>query len=416
MEFLSKMSTRFLEKGPWRGPQWWVSYVNFIEEVKSVLDLPKQLIFHDVTLRDGEQTPGVVFRKDEKLKIAQKLNEVGIQRIEAGLPIVSEEDKESVKEIAKLGLDSKIFALSRMLTKDVDLALGCDVDGVVIENSTSDIHLKYKFNWSREELMKRAVEAVSYAKEHGLYTNFMGVDITRTDLSFYIELVNTLIKETKLDSITITDSYCCLHPLAFAYFVKRVRKNISVPIEIHCHNELGLAVANTLIGVGEGAEAVHVTVNGLGEKTGNAALEEVALGARLLYGIDTGLKYEKFYELSKLVEKLSQSKLALNKPVVGDYVFARESGLVVWSLLKFPLSVQSYNPELVGNKTKILLGKKSGRTSVEYKLKQLRIDVSDERVMSKIVEEVKLRGSKKKGIITDEELLEIASHVMPKKL
>jgi methanogen homocitrate synthase len=173
-----------------------------------------------------------------------------------------------------------------------------------------------------------------------------------------------------------------------------------------------LAVANTLVGVGEGAEVAHVTVNGLGEKTGNAAFEEVAVGARLLYGVNTGLRYEKLYELSKLVETRSRFRLALNKPVVGDYAFARESGLVVWSLLKYPLSVQAYNPELVGNRTKILLGKKSGRTSVEFKLKQLNLDVPDDATKTKIVERVKRRGIAKKGTLTDTEFREIVAHVV----
>jgi methanogen homocitrate synthase len=406
------MSTNVVEKRAERGEEWWVSYLNFADEVTRELRPPKQLLFHDVTLRDGEQTPGVVFRKEEKIEIAQKLSEVGVQRIEAGFPVVSGEDADAVKAIARLGLESQIFAMARLLRKDVDLALDCDVSGVICEGSTSDIHLKYRFDWPREELVRRAVDAVSYAKEHGLYTSFMGVDVTRTDLRFFIELIQVLVAEAKLDSVTITDSYCALHPIAFAYFVRQVREHVSVPVELHCHNELGLAVANTLVGVGEGAEVVHVTVNGLGEKTGNAAFEEVAVGARLLYGVDTGLRYEKFYELSKLVETRSRFRLALNKPVVGDYAFARESGLVVWSLLKYPLSVQAYNPELVGNRTKILLGKGSGRTSVEFKLKQLNIEVPDDATKTKIVERVKRRGIAKKGTLTDTEFREIVAHVV----
>ncbi|MEM4382753.1 MAG: hypothetical protein QXH32_03140 [Candidatus Caldarchaeum sp.] len=399
------------EVGEWRTPLSWVSYFNFSKEVKKFLKPASKVVLHDVTLRDGEQTPGIVFRQNEKVEIASKLDEVGVHRIEAGFPAVSEEDKLAVKKIVSLGIRAKVFALARLKKDDIDLALDCDVDGVVCEGSTSDIHLKYRLNVSREEIIKRAVESVDYAKAHGLYASFMSVDSTRTDLKYLIRVIKTLTKNTKVDSIVITDSYCAQHPLAFMVFVKKIKKMCNVPLEVHCHNELGLAVANTLMGISQGAQVAHVSVNGLGEKTGNAALEETAVALKLLFGIETGIVYEKLYELSQLVQKLSGFKVSLNKPVVGDYAFARESGLVVYGLLKFPLSVQSYNPELVGNTTKIILGKKSGKESLKHKLKELGVALNDEKTLEKILIDVKKLSISKKGAVEDEELLDILRKV-----
>lgn len=396
--------------GPWRSEKWWVSNLNFIDDVRGSFRLPKQLTFHDVTLRDGEQTPGVVFRKDEKVRIAQKLDEIGVQRIEAGFPMVSQEDREAIKEVVKLGLNAKILAMVRTVKEDVDAALECGVWGVVCEGPTSQIHLKYRYGWSEEELMRRAVQSVSYAKERGLYVSFMGVDSTRTDPEFTIRLAKALTA-VGLDSITLTDSFCTVLPHAFAYLVNKVREAVNIPVEVHCHNEIGLATANSLAGIGAGAEVVHATVNGIGEKTGNASLEEVALAARLLYGMDSGLSYDRFCELSKLVEELSGFKSALNKPIVGDYAFARESGLTVWAWLKYPLSLQSYEPDLVGNKVKILLGKKSGRSSIRYKLEQLGISATEDQV-KEILEIVKLKGIDKKGLVSEDELREIANEII----
>jgi isopropylmalate/homocitrate/citramalate synthase len=406
VEALAEKQSQIEGPGPWRSEKWWVSNLNFRDDVRDSFQLPEQLIFHDVTLRDGEQTPGVVFRKDEKARIARKLDDIGVQRIEAGFPMVSEEDREAVKEIAGLGLSAKVLAMVRMSEKDIDAALECGVWGVVCEGPTSQIQLKYRYNWSREELLQRASQSVSYAKDRGLYVCFMGVDSTRTEPEFTIRLAKALA-DVGLDSFAITDSFCTVLPHVFAYLVKRVREALDVPVEVHCHNELGLATANSLAGIGAGAQVVHATVNGIGEKTGNAALEEIALAARLLYGMDSGLSYEKMYELSKLVEELSGFRIALNKPIVGDYAFARESGLAVWAWLRHSLGLQSYEPDLVGNRVKVLLGKKSGRASIRYQLEQLGISSTEDQV-KEMVRLVKSRGIEKKGLVSEDEFREIA--------
>lgn len=396
-----------MEEGPWkRENKSWVSHLNFLPEIRDSLELPAHVLFHDVTLRDGEQTPGVVFSKSDKVKIAQKLDEVGVPRIEAGFPIVSAEDSDAIKEITGLGLHARIFALARATKGDVDKAMDCDVGGVVIECSTSYVHRKYRFGWSKDDVINRVLETALYAKEHGLYVDFMSVDSTRTEIDFLVRLLEKLVREAHLDSATLTDSYCGTIPSAFAYLVKAVRRQVEIPIEVHTHNELGLAVANALAAVGAGAEVVHTTVNGIGEKTGNAAFEEIAMAIRLLYGIDLGLRYEKLTELSKMVAKLSRFKVALNKPIVGDYAFARESGLAISSWMRYHLNLQSFEPDLVGNEVKIIVGKKSGRDSVRYKLKEMDLVASDAQ-KAKILGEVKKKSVRKKGPLSDDEFKQI---------
>lgn len=395
------------EEGPWKkdGTSW-VSYLNFLPEIRGALELPSSVVFHDVTLRDGEQTAGVVFSKSDKVKIAQKLDEVGVQRIEAGFPVISAEESAAIKAVSGLGLKAKVFALSRAMKEDVDKAIDCDVSGIVIECSTSYVHRKYRFGWSKEDVVNRVLEATSYAKEHGLYVGFMSVDSTRTETDFLVDLLKKLVRESHLDSATLTDSYCGTIPPAYARLVRMVKKEIGIPIEVHTHNELGLAVANALAAIGAGAEVIHTTVNGIGEKTGNAAFEEVAMAIHLLYGMDLNLRYEKLTELSRLVEKLSGFRVALNKPVVGDYAFARESGLAVSSWMRHHLNLQSFEPELVGNRVKIILGKKSGRDSVKYKLKEMGLSANEGQEAT-ILAQVKTMSTEKKRPLSDAEFEQI---------
>lgn len=406
---------RSMEDGPWkRNGTSWVSYLNFLPEMRSSLELPRKVLFHDVTLRDGEQTPGVVFSKSDKVQIARKLDEVGVPRIEAGFPVVSAEDGAAIKAIAKLGLKAKVFALSRAMKEDVDKAIDCDVSGVVIECSTSYVHRKYRFGWSKDDITNRTIETASYAKKHGLYVDFMSVDSTRTEVDFLVGLLKKLVRESHLDSATLTDSYCGTTPAAYAHLVRMVKKEVKIPIEAHTHNELGLAVANALAAVGAGAEVIHSSVNGIGEKTGNASFEEVAMAIHLLYGLNLGIKYEKLKELSSMVERRSGFKIALNKPIVGDYAFARESGLAISSWMRYHLNLQSFEPELVGNRVRIVLGKKSGRDSVKYKLGEMGMTAGRD-LEAKILTEVKAQSARKKGPISDAEFKQIVRLVKQKK-
>lgn len=391
----------------WKTDKWWVSHLNFVNGVRSTLKLPEKVIFHDITLRDGEQQAGVEFSKEDKIEIAKLLDEAGVHRIEAGLPAVSREDKEAVKAIANEGLNAKVFCFSRCMKKDVDLALECDVEGVEMEIPSSEHMIEYAYKWPLEKALELSIEATSYAADHGLHVAFFTIDSTRADLDWWFRMINDVATKGHMDSLVLVDTFGVCSPEAVRYFTRKAREQINKPIEAHFHNDFGLATANTLAAVCEGAEIVHTTVNAIGERMGNADLVEVALSLEALYGIKLDLKYDKLYELSKFVEKVSGIKMPPHKAIVGDGAFKIESGLVVtfWSRAmeaNMPLIVYPYSPDLTGRKgVEIVLGKKSGRDSIVEKLKSLRLTLSEEKI-SKLLERVKEESVKRKSLISDE--------------
>ncbi|MEM2673712.1 MAG: pyruvate carboxyltransferase, partial [Candidatus Bathyarchaeia archaeon] len=254
---------------PWKTDKWFVSHYNFVEEIRKNLNFPEKVLIHDVTLRDGEQQANVIFRKQEKIKVARLLDEAGVQRIEAGMPAVSKEEMEAVKAIASDGLNAKIFAFTRCMKRDVDLALKCGVDGVVMEIPSSDHLLSYAYGWSEDKAIKLAVEATSYAHEHGLHVAFFTIDSTRAKFETCWSLINAVATEGHMDSLVVADTFGVCSPHAIHYFVRKLKERVKKPLEIHCHNDFGLAVANTISAVAAGAEIVHTTVNGIGERAGN---------------------------------------------------------------------------------------------------------------------------------------------------
>jgi len=399
-----------ISERPWIGEKWWVSPFNYVPEVTSSFRLPEKVIFHDVTLRDGEQTPGVVFRREEKVSIAKALDEIGIQRLEAGMPVISEEERQTFRDITKLGLQAEVFGFARLLKEDIDAVLTAEAAGVICEGPLGYPKLQ-QFGWSEERVFQQAVHAVDYAKSHGLKTLFFGVDSTRAEPSFLFKFLSRLEKETKVDGIVIADTYGCATPEAIKYIIGTLKSQVKLPVEIHCHNDFGLAVANSVAAVSAGAEVVHTSVNGIGERCGNASFEEVALTLRLLYGVNLPFRFEKFRELSKLVERYSQLRLPPNKPVVGDRAFTREAGIGVAGWIRYEIGSQAYMPDLVGNKSGVVLGKKSGRHSVEWKLNQMGLTASPEHI-EEILSRIKSLSEAKKGEVTDEEFLQIVNSVV----
>lgn len=388
----------------------WLSPYNFVDEVMQEIRLPEKVGMYDTTLRDGEQVPGLVFRKDEKIKIAQALDELGVQRIEAGMPVVSPEDKEVATELTKIGLQAEIWGFCRCIRKDIDACIESGIDSVVCEIATSDFKMK-AYRLTRDSVIERMVDAVTYAKEHGLKVAFFDVDMTRTALEFLEEMYITAVKEAHADEVVAVDTLGMATPEAFFYLTKKVREWVKVPIHVHCHDEFGLGTAISLAAVKAGAEWIHVTVNGIGEKSGNTDLAEVAMALLLLYNKDVGLKYEKLCKLSKFVQELSGIKMPPNKPIVGDSVFKRESGVTVLQLTRYPPAVEPYPPELVGGTREIVIGKKSGRHSIQWKLKELGISVTEQQIVA-ILEKVKEKSIQKKGPIYDEEFRMIVSDVI----
>jgi isopropylmalate/homocitrate/citramalate synthase len=395
--------------------KWWVSPYNFVPEVRNSLELPPKVEIHDATLRDGEQTPGVVFSIDDKIAIAQKLNEIGIERIEAGMPAVSPQDEQAIKEISKLGLSSKIYTFARAMKVDIDKALECGAQGVIIEVPIGYPKLKTQFGWTWKDVLAKSAPVINYAKENGLHAVFFPYDTTRARPDDLENLCKGIMAESEPDSIGIVDTMGCATPEAIKYMVRWVKRMTGLPIEIHTHNDFGMGVATEIAAVTAGAGCVHSCANGLGERTGNAALEELMISLDLLYGYETGYKFDKLPELAALVSRLSNVPIARNKPVLGDGNFTRESGIGIQYVMHDPLVMFGTHPAFTGRKGEVVLGKKSGKASITYKLDMLGLGEATDEQNAEILDLVKQAGIKKRDILTDDEFKMIAVPVLSRK-
>ena len=391
--------------------QYWVSPYNFHPDVTGALDLPEKVEIHDATLRDGEQTTGVVFSVEDKVAIAKKLDEIGIDRIEAGMPAVSPQDFEAIKQISALGLDSKIYTFARAMNADIDKAVECGAHGVIIEVPIGYPKLKYQFNWTWEKVLEKSADVINYAKDKGLNAVFFPYDTTRAREDDLTNLLNGIMKVSQPDSIGVVDTMGCATPEAIKYLVKMVNSLTGVPVEIHTHNDFGMAVATELAAVTVGANCVHSCVGGLGERTGNAPIEELILGLELLYGYESKYNLAKLPELGQLLADCSCIPYANNKPVFGSRNFTRESGIGVNLVLEEPLAMFGTHPALTGRSGDIVLGKMSGKASVAYKLAELGIEGIDEDQAAEILSRVKQKGIAKRGLITDQEFTDIVGEV-----
>jgi isopropylmalate/homocitrate/citramalate synthase len=398
-----------------RENQWWISPYNFVPEVLNTFQLPPRVSIHDATLRDGEQTPGVVFSIADKVAIAEKLAEIGVDRIEAGMPAVSEQDFQAIKEISRLGLKSKIYTFARAMNADIDKALECGCDGVIIEIPIGYPKLKYQFKWTWEDVLRKSVGVINYAKSRGLYAVYFPYDTTRAREEDLRNLLTRIMQEAPPDSIGVVDTMGCVLPEAMKYLVRLVKSLTKLPVEVHTHNDFGMAVATELAGVEAGAEVVHSCANGLGERTGNAALEELIVALHVLYGYDTHYNLGKLPELGELVSRVSQFSIALNKPILGDRNFTRESGIGVDLVVKEPLAMFGTHPALTGRRGEVVLGKKSGKASITYNLEQMGIADADDVAVSEMLRRVKDKGIEKRGLLTQAEFKDIVDDVLVAK-
>jgi len=360
------------------------------------LEFPKNITIYDTTLRDGEQTPGVCLRTPEKLKIAQKLDELKIHQIEAGFPIVSNEEKRSVKAIVNEDLNADIIVLSRTKKEDIDLALDCDVDGIITFMGTSDIHLQHKLKLSKDQALNVCMKSIEYAKDHGIFVAFSAEDATRTDLDF-LKRIYKKAENYGVDRIHIADTVGAINPYGMDFLVRELRSHLKVDIAMHCHNDFGLALSNSIAGLLAGGNAISTTVNGIGERAGNTSLEELIMALLMIYGVDLGFNIKVFYELSKLVEELTHMKIPDNKPIVGRNVFRHESGIHVDAVIEEPLTYEPFLPELIGHHRRIVLGKHSGCRAVKAKLQECGIEVTRDE-LCEIVEQVKMQREEGKYI------------------
>jgi isopropylmalate/homocitrate/citramalate synthase len=356
---------------------------------------------YDTTLRDGEQTVGVVLNPDDKLEIAHLLDDLGIDRIEAGFPRVSQDDWDAVRLISEAGLRAEIWGFSRALPADLEALVELGVRASVIESPISDLKLD-AIGVTREKMLDRITAAMRFAAEHGIHAAFFGVDSTRAEPEFYEQVYKAAV-EAGAKEVAVVDTLGIASPEAAADLVGRTVDWVGphVPVHFHGHNDFGLATASAVAAVQAGASWVHGTINGMGERAGNANLGEVALALRALYGVESNLRLEKVREVSERVRELSGYALEPWKPVTGETLFRRESGAVA-SQFHDPPSIEPYSSELVKAKRGIVLGKKSGLDSIRIKAEELGLDVPEER-RADVLARVKELGTQKRGVVGDDE-------------
>ncbi|WP_455284274.1 2-isopropylmalate synthase [[Eubacterium] cellulosolvens] len=363
----------------------------------------------DTTLRDGEQTPGVSLTPEEKLAIARQLARLGVDAIEAGFPISSEGEAEGVKLIAKEGLSTEVYALARASPQDIDAALRCDVSHVHVFIATSDLHLQHKLRLSREQALEKAMQAVSYAKQHGLVVEFSAEDATRSDLE-YLGRVFRSVCDAGVDRVNIPDTVGVTSPAMMRHIVDSVKQAVDRPISVHCHDDFGLAVANSLAGIEAGAIQAHVTVNGIGERAGNASLEELVMALHQLAGKRTRIDTTLLYETSRLVAKITGVFVQPNKAVVGENAFGHESGIHTHGVSAQASTYEPFDPALVGRKRWFQAGKHAGAHGIAAQLAELGLSPSP-RELDQIVSKVKDLADGGKTV-TDTDLFAIAENVI----
>ena len=400
---------------PWKTDDWFVSPWNYVDEVTKDFNPPKKVIIHDVTLRDGEQQAGVIYTKDDKVRIAEKLAEAGVQRIETGMPAVSPMDEAAIREIVKRNLGPEIFCFSRCIVDDVKRAADCGVRGVVIEIPVSAHMVGQAYRWPLEKAIDLSIKATACAKEQGLYTVFFTIDGTRADMDFLLNLVDRVATEGHMDAFTLVDTFGVLSPQAASYFTRKVKERVSKPIEVHFHSDFGMGVANTIMAVLSGAEVIHSTVGGIGERCGNAAMEETAMALLTMYGIDVGINFSKINELSKLVMDISGLEVPLNRPFVGKNAYTVESGIVTgWYRNAYndhPTTVFPVRPEFVGHAAPdIIMGKKSGVDNIMVWAQKLGLEIAEDKKME-ILNRIKRRSHDLKRVLTEKEFAEIVAEV-----
>lgn len=402
---------------PWKTEKWFTSPWNFADEVKDTFHFADKVKLHDVSLRDGEQQAGLIFTQDQKVAIAERLAELGIHRIEAGMPGVSAQDEGAIREIVKRNLGPEIFAFARCMKADVKRAMDCGVSGVVVEIPSSEHMVKYAYNWSMEKALELAIESTAYAHECGLYTVFFPIDGSRADIDWFLDLIQNVASNGHMDALALVDTLGGLGPSAIPYLVRRVRKKIDKPLEAHFHDDFGLGSANTILALAAGAQVAHTSVSGIGERSGNAAYEDVALTLLTMYGVDLGLKWEKMYETSLMMQRISGINVRQNQGIIGRDINKIESGIIAdWYLNAHkaaPLELSPYSYDLTGHPDwEIVIGKHSGNATVGIYLDRLNIECEDNELKGRIVQLIKKRAYEKSGLLSVEEFEAIARDVL----
>jgi 2-isopropylmalate synthase len=363
----------------------------------------------DTTLRDGEQSPGVSLTFDDKVEIAKKLSLLGVDSIEAGFPASSEGEEKVVKGIVHQKLDSEICALSRCNRNDIDAAIETGVPAVHVFIPTSPVQMKYAVNMTPEQVVSAAVDSIEYVKKHGLICEFSPMDATRTQPAF-LKKICQAAENAGIDRLNVPDTVGIMIPRTMYKLIEDLRKVVNVTISVHCHDDFGMAVANSLAAVEAGATQVHATINGLGERAGNASLEEVVMALHMIYKLKTRVNTRLLYSTSRMVATLTGLQVQANKAIVGENAFAHESGIHTRGVTVKPLTFEPIKPELVGRTRKLVAGKLAGTRGIKAELEEIGIHPTEEQ-LKEIVQRVKDLGDKGK-MVTDADLLALTSAVM----
>ena len=368
----------------------------------------------DTTLRDGEQTAGVVFTNGEKVAIAKMLDEIGVDQIEAGIPVMGGDEAEVVAEIASLGLNASVLGWNRASVADIKTSIDCGVDAVAISLATSDIHIKTKLQKDRQWVLDSIRESVAYAKSEGVYVSVNAEDGSRTELGFLVEYAKAA-KEEGADRIRFCDTIGVMEPFRMYAIVKHLIEETGLEVEVHTHNDFGMAVANALAGVHAGATWVNVTLGGLGERAGNAALEEVVMALKYLEGMDLKVDTKRFHEITDYVMRAAGRTIPAWKPIVGSNMFAHESGIHADGVIKNPKTYEVFSPDEVGLERQIVVGKHSGSRTIEMKLGEFGITICREDAVA-LLPAVRAKSVLLNRSLFDKELVALYHDYMNKKV
>ncbi|WP_312906599.1 hypothetical protein [Tissierella praeacuta] len=406
-----------MEGTPYFNEKKWVSPMNFLSEVMPNTT-SKNVYIHDVTLRDGEQTCGLNWTEQERVDIAVALDKLGVKSIEVGMPIISEDIVSAIRKLVDMNLDAEIIAFCRARKDDIDYAIKAGVSKIIVEHAVNPYTNYFAYKVETDELLERVIDSIEYAQSKGLKVTFMGWDVSRGTLDYAKKVYTEVVKRTNPEAVVFTDSFGVATPHAVFHVIRELKEALgNTPVEFHVHNEFGMAMGAVMAAVYAGVDGIHASINGLGERTGNVATEEVAAALEILLNVDTGINLEEIDSITKMVEEITNIPIHNNKPVTGKRLFWLESGVPVQAKTRLEeggiaAAMTPYLAEIVGREnTKIVLGGSSGKENIQIYLEGLNLPYRDEDI-DKLVEKVKLEGRKHRRVLTEEEFLDIYNDIV----
>ena len=403
----------FKMKGqPWFNDTKWVSPMNFADGVMTD-NISKNVYIHDVTLRDGEQTTGLNWTEEERIEIAVLLDKLGVKSIEVGMPIVSEDIVTATQKLSEMGLNSELVGFCRAIKDDIDYAEKAKLKKVIVEHAVNPYTNLYGYSADEDKVVDRVLTTIDHAYEKDIKVTFMGWDVTRAPLETVLHTYERILDRVPVESVVFTDSFGVATPMAITKAITEFKKNFDCPVEFHVHNEFGMAMGSVMAAAYAGVDGIHSAINGLGERTGNVATEEVIAALEILLNIPTGTDITQIGSITERIEEITRIVTPPNKPVTGKKLFWLESGVVVQAKNRMesvgiPAAMSPYLPSVIGRgPINIVLGGSSGRDNIKYYLEKLNVPHDDDFDYDSVLDKVKEVSREKRRNLTDEEFLEI---------